>query len=128
MSMRNKPETEFAVLCHELADSLHWDLLLEVGEVLATWQFPRNPCSDTSSEAIRVRRIQDHRKAYLDYQGPISGNRGQVSRIDRGTYVLMEQKSDQWTICLNGKQLRGTYQLSAGRKPEDYWEWRRLDR
>lgn len=28
----------------------------------------------------------EHRRLYLDYEGPISGDRGSVRRVDAGTY------------------------------------------
>ena len=35
--------------------------------------------------------LPDHRLAYLDYEGPISGDRGSVTRWDRGTYDVEHQ-------------------------------------
>jgi len=32
--------------------------------------------------------LAPHRRAYLDYQGPISGGRGTVQRVDRGVVVI----------------------------------------
>jgi hypothetical protein len=32
--------------------------------------------------------LAPHRRAYLDYQGPISGGRGSVLRVDRGELVI----------------------------------------
>jgi hypothetical protein len=32
--------------------------------------------------------LANHRRAYLEYEGEISGNRGRVSRIEEGTYQI----------------------------------------
>lgn len=34
-------------------------------------------------------RIQPHRRAYLDYQGPVSGNRGLVTRLATGESPIL---------------------------------------
>jgi hypothetical protein len=43
-----------------------------------------------------------HRRAYLDYQGPISAGRGRVVRIDRGSVVVRLWRSDRavWDVCM----------------------------
>jgi hypothetical protein len=62
----------------------HWDLMLEVGEALRTWRLEGWP---ENGVQIRAEPIGDHRIAYLDYEGPVSGNRGRVQRRDEGTYA-----------------------------------------
>lgn len=51
-----------------------------------------------NGQSILAERIADHRWAYLEYQGPISGNRGVVSRVAKG--VITSQKHDEsiWRI------------------------------
>jgi hypothetical protein len=36
-------------------------------------------------------RLDDHRREYLDYQGAVSGGRGQVERIARGRCLRLEE-------------------------------------
>src|SRR5262245_61559573 len=69
---------------------LHWDLMLEEGETLATWRLSALPGRERL--VIPAERIGAHRLAYLDYEGPLSGNRGRVNRWDVGVYV-QEQES-----------------------------------
>jgi hypothetical protein len=103
----------FVVLHHNTSDGEHWDLCLEQDAILATWQLAENPqrLDTDNSQPIAARRIQDHRKLYLDYEGPISNNRGHVTRLDRGTYRLIEQFPTQWHFRLYGHYLNGTYDL-----------------
>jgi hypothetical protein len=67
----------------------HWDLMLELdsGELL-TWRLPGRPLSDLLSDKLPFMAVQlpNHRIAYLDYQGPVSGNRGRVERVASGFY------------------------------------------
>lgn len=62
----------------------HWDLMLEQDGVLITFEVARLP---SQAGPFQARRLVDHRLAYLDYEGQISGNRGSVIRLDRGYYA-----------------------------------------
>jgi hypothetical protein len=90
----------------------HWDLLLEFGAVLAAWELP---CplpaqQDTNSQtAGPLRRLADHRVLYLDYEGPIAGDRGHVTRVATGvhrTYIdalkTNPRSQSGWIIELTG--------------------------
>lgn len=102
----------FAILHHQLSDGEHWDLMLERGDALLTWQLPREPV-DRSALPMPARRIGDHRKAYLDYQGPVSGNRGRVRRVDSGTFEFEKLTDSLCVVALNGGRLRGSVRLRA---------------
>lgn len=72
----------FVILEHD-HPSLHWDLLLEVDGAAATWRLLARP---EPGRPIPAERLPDHRLLYLDYEGPVSGNRGQVKRVHSGTW------------------------------------------
>ena len=83
----SKPQPRFALLHHAM-DAVagrfdHWDLMLEHAGALVTFEVERLP---SEARPFHARRLADHRLAYLDYEGHISGNRGQVIRLDRGRY------------------------------------------
>lgn len=84
--------------------------MLEQGEVLLTWQLLKDP-ADVKNFPIPALRIQDHRKVYLEYEGPISGNRGLVSRIDKGTCEILQRTSSQYVFQLDGVRLKGQFSL-----------------
>ncbi len=108
---RNPMPNRFVILHHSVAGSEHWDLMLEHDDVLLTWQLAAEPVN-VSSLPIMARRIEDHRKAYLDYQGAISGGRGHVSRVDAGTMHLKEFTARRFLIRLDGLRLVGEFILS----------------
>ena len=83
---------------------LHWDFMLEHGGVLRTWRLHEFPNSGAHVEA---ERLADHRLAYLDYEGPVSGGRGEVVRRDRGRYETIEAGPGSLLVRLAGRQLRG---------------------
>ncbi len=80
--------SRFAILHHESPQGDHWDIMLENAGMLTTWSLPPQSVMAAPFSCTGV-RIPDHRIAYLDYEGPISDNRGTVRRVDRGTYVLV---------------------------------------
>src|SRR6188768_807681 len=78
----------FVILQHvtppESERRTHYDLMLEQDGKLLTWAIPERPRAGLKMAATR---LPDHRLSYLDYEGPISGNRGEVTRVDAGEYV-----------------------------------------
>ena len=96
----------FVILYHQkfFSEESHWDVMLEVGDVLRTWSLV--PLTKTSF-SVPAKRLPDHRLAYLDYEGEISGGRGTVKRVDTGTYTM----TDENTFHLDGEIFRGTLTL-----------------
>jgi hypothetical protein len=94
----------FVVLDHD-HPLPHFDLMLEVGPVLWTWRLERPPEAGPEQSA---ERIPDHRPHYLDYEGPVSGNRGRVLRRDEGTFVWLVQEEDRLELRLEGRGGNGT--------------------
>lgn len=96
----------FVILEHD-HPVLHWDLMLETGDVLKTWRLPAPPPVDGS----KAEPIGDHRRMYLDYEGPVSGNRGTVKRWDQGDYETVMQNATAWTVRLQGTKWQGIVSL-----------------
>jgi hypothetical protein len=94
----------FVVLEHDSPHGRHWDFMLEVGQSLATWALAQPP---DAPAPIAAKSLPDHRLAYLDYEGPISGGRGSVARWDQGIYQFESQGQDQIQVSLNGQRLIG---------------------
>jgi hypothetical protein len=126
--------SRFVLLLHECANGVpratHCDLMLESGDTLETWalaELPRDwqslPGIDGAiqfarSNSVTVERLADHRLAYLNYEGPVSGDRGSVRRLDAGTFSE-QQESHSYT--LNGQFIRGTIELQPIAGDESKW-------
>jgi hypothetical protein len=82
----------------------HWDFMLEAGDVLRTWRLTRAP---QYGEPVPAEPSFDHRPVYLDYEGPVSGNRGTVVRWDAGTFTWLEEAEDRVVLRLQGQRLLG---------------------
>lgn len=84
--------------------------MLEHGEGLLTWQLPCRPDS-LDRLPMPARRIADHRKAYLTYEGPVSKNRGAVRRVDAGRLVIQELSDRICRFQVQGDRLFGGFVL-----------------
>jgi len=93
----------FVVLTHDYP-VLHWDLMLEKKAALRTWRLAHEP---DGPGPIDAEELPDHRLAYLDYEGAVSGGRGTVRRFDRGEFMVVEETAARVVVELEGKLLRG---------------------
>jgi hypothetical protein len=98
----------FVVLEHD-HPQLHWDFMLEAEGVLRTWKLAAPPQAGPPIEATAS---FDHRLLYLEFEGPVRGNRGRVVAWDRGTYEEEAGSSaDRVVVRFHGQRLRGTVTL-----------------
>jgi hypothetical protein len=112
----------FVVLRHEMpagaVRASHWDLMLEQEGALRTWALDEAPRADADIDALE---LAVHRVAYLQYEGPVSGDRGHVTRWDEGEFQLVHESADEIELVLRGKQTGGVARLV--RHPDDPLHW-----
>jgi hypothetical protein len=104
----------YAILRHEGVEHPHFDLMFQTkpGGKLATFRAdvwrPTGP--------IAVERIGDHRLAYLTFEGKLSGDRGEVRRVEQGICRVEQQEKGIWRISLNPvpKDQEFTIQIAGG--------------
>jgi hypothetical protein len=111
--------SRFVILEHD-HPHLHWDFMLEAGDVLRTWRLPERP---RPGIAIRAESLGDHRKLYLDYEGPVSRERGRVTRWDTGTFTWLEDRAERIAIRLQGSRCSGDALLRRDPSGEWIFEW-----
>ena len=132
----------FVLLYHDCPPNYerpsHWDLMLESGDVLRTWaleQLPRDwqaaysrtaatyPNCPTLAVDNSVAALQqgDHRRDYLQLEGPLSGGRGLAVRVALGTYRSESKYSDSWHIVLATTELSAQVLLSRTDEDDEHW-------
>lgn len=84
---------ETAILSHTTATDVHHDWLIEDPTLthprandarLWTARVAPPPVQWATLRRFDLKPIPPHRRIYLDYQGPVSGNRGYVQRLAKG--------------------------------------------
>ena len=100
----------FALLHHSTAENqFHWDFLFEGPDACKTFSASQEVVEEaqkTGTLQCVVMPLVDHRLAYLDYEGPVSENRGFVKRLDFGTC-----QTNAETIHFQGQICKGTIDL-----------------
>jgi len=105
---------------HAVADGrgTHWDLMLEQNGVLRTWALADEPGDESRTKA---EQLPDHRLAYLDYEGPVSGNRGVVSQRDSGQYETLAESAERLELRLVGSPAARYLSLTADAGPDGHF-------
>jgi bifunctional non-homologous end joining protein LigD len=114
------------------ATSDHYDLRLQVGDVLKSWAVPKGPSLDPAEKRLAV-ETEDHPLEYVDFEGVIpEGEYGGGPMIvwDRGTWAPMDDidkslKSGAFKFRLAGEKLHGGWMLARlkGRPGEKKTNW-----
>jgi hypothetical protein len=116
----------------------HWDFMLEVRGALRTWALSALPagwraaqlrtqelcfgCAPAATvDEVVAEPLDDHRLEYLEYEGPVSGDRGRVLRIDSGIYATESHTSPCWRLALAGRYLQGIVELRRTGADQSQW-------
>jgi hypothetical protein len=114
----------FVLLRHECPPGYgkpsHWDLMLEAGDKLQTWNlFDLPPAWKDPDSLDKTAGYSgpcfsevDHRTDFLEFEGPLSNDRGHVTRVDRGEYIERESTPEVVGFDLMGERLRGFVRLN----------------
>jgi DNA ligase D-like protein (predicted 3'-phosphoesterase) len=129
-------EPVFVVQRHD-ASSLHFDLRLQVGDVLASWAVPKGPSLDPRDKRL-AHRTEDHPLDYADFEGVIGEGQygaGSVVVWDTGTLEnLTEEDGDVVPLAealeaghvkvrLHGEKLTGAFALTHTEMGGDESNW-----
>jgi DNA ligase D-like protein (predicted 3'-phosphoesterase) len=95
------------------ATHLHWDLRLEMNGVLKSWAVPKEPSGELGVKRLAV-QVDDHPIEYAKFKGTIPEGQygaGTVKIWDHGNYELLECTENKISFVLNGRKLKGKYEL-----------------
>ena len=89
---------QYVILHHDGIPEPHFDLMFETlpGSDLATWRSHVWPIEGPTP----ITRLKDHRRLYLSYEGNLTGHRGWVQQLARGTCSVEIEENAVWTIQL----------------------------
>ncbi len=112
--------SRFVVQLHD-ATTLHFDLRLEIGDVLRSWAVPKGPSLDPAVRRLAV-PVEDHSLSAGEFEGVHEGSSrgtGAVIIWDEGTAELGSDDPDHLSFVLDGHKLHGRFGLT--RTGEDQW-------
>ncbi len=112
-------DCRFVVQEHTTAEGVHWDLMLEQGDVLTTFRLEQEPVQVLAHE-VRAVKIFDHPLRFLTYEGPVQKGTGKVRIVDSGACRCRSRNDDLLVFELNGTLLKGDFSLTR----RDDIEWR----
>jgi hypothetical protein len=109
--------SRFVVLAHNHPEP-HFDFMLEAEGELLTWRlsvWPPDLSAAQPEVSLQATPLPPHRLAYLEYEGPVSDNRGVVRRVEAGTFDWVNRASDFREIFLYRES--GTCHVQIERRP-----------
>ena len=92
--------------------------MLEHHRALLTWQLPS---PDLCTLPLQARRIANHRLAYLEYEGPLTGDRGAVTRVEAGRVTIRDLNDTLCAFDLSGGRFEGAFRLELADASEGHW-------
>jgi len=104
------------------AKRLHWDLRLEMDNVLKSWALPKG--APMEGERRLAVQVEDHPVEYAAFEGIIpEGNygAGEVMIWDNGTFDTESRKEKKIIVNIHGKKLKGRYCLLHFKPNEKNW-------
>jgi bifunctional non-homologous end joining protein LigD len=112
--------SRFVVSLHD-ATTLHFDLRVQIGEVLRSWAVPKGPSLDPAVRRLAV-PVADHSLSAGDFEGVHAGasrGTGAVIVWDEGGAEITREEPDHLSVVLDGRKLRGRFGLT--RTGEQSW-------
>ncbi len=104
------------------ARKLHFDLRLEMNNVLKSWAIPKEPLNKKGIKRLAV-QVEDHDLDYANFEGTIPEGfygAGKVEIWDKGTYELEKLEEGKIVFKIYGEKLKGKFCLIKLKK-ENYW-------
>ena len=105
--------SRFVVQLHD-ATTLHFDLRLQIGDVLRSWAVPKGPSLDPRTRRLAV-PVDDHDLAAGDFEGVHEGSRrgsGAVIIWDEGAAEIVTDQPAHLSFILHGAKLTGGFALT----------------
>jgi len=97
------------------AKRLHFDLRLEIDDVLKSWAVPKGPSMNPGERRLAI-MVQDHPMDYADFEGTIPEGiygAGAVVIWDKGRFEIAAGSllEGRLVLVLQGKKLKGEFSL-----------------
>jgi hypothetical protein len=100
-----RPSWPTVQLQHTLPDGtahIDWMIAADPSEQadLITFRCPGRIDELAAGTSLALQRIQDHRRTYLGYEGPIDGGRGSVCQVGKGQVTAWSGDQSRWRLSV----------------------------
>jgi DNA ligase D-like protein (predicted 3'-phosphoesterase) len=105
--------SRFVVQLHD-ATTLHFDVRLQIGDVLRSWAVPKGPSLDPAVRRLAV-PVEDHTLEAGEFEGVHEGPRrgsGAVIIWDEGAAEILRDEPGHLSFALHGQKLTGRFGLT----------------
>ena len=106
----SKNTTRFVIQKHSKGGNVHWDLMIEQDNALATWRLDAPP-EKLAGNTAAAEKIFDHELRFLTYEGPVNNGKGTVCIADSGRCDIQINHDDRITGVFEGKCVMGEFSL-----------------
>ncbi len=93
--------------------------MIEVDGGLRTWELDGIPAVNLT---VHATALPDHRLHYLEYEGSLTDQRGEVRQFDAGVYEVVCEQQDKLVIRLAGRQLQCQIALKRDSEAPTIWQ------
>jgi hypothetical protein len=107
---KNDNMTRFVIQKHSKANDVHWDLMIEQADALATWRIDVSP-EELTGNTISAEKIFDHELRFLTYEGPVNNGKGSVCIADSGICRIRTNDDDRVVGVFDGECVKGEFCL-----------------
>jgi len=102
---------------------LHWDLRLEMNNVLKSWAMPKKPINKSGVKRLLI-ETEDHTLEFADFEGEIPKDQygaGIIKIFDKGTYEIQDYKEgEKFVIDIEAKELKGIFIIIKIKKEREW--------
>ncbi len=107
------------------AKKLHFDLRLEMDDVLKSWAVPKGPSMNPKEKRLAI-MVEDHPLDYATFEGIIPEGMygaGAVAIWDKGTFEFQGRnlQTGRLDIIFHGKKLKGAFALARMSGKDKEW-------
>lgn len=108
--MEEAAQTRFVIHKHTLSGQIHWDLMIEYGDILKTWRI-ENPPQILAIQKTKATPIFDHDKKFLTYQGSVNNGKGTVEIVENGLCTVKTIEENEINIKFDSNKLKGQFKF-----------------
>ena len=100
----------------------HFDWMFAHGDSLLTWATDSLP-SKTSPSVLPAIQLPNHRIHYSPFQGSLSVDRGELERVETGSFELVRANDEHYEFAVTGDRIGIVLLQKIHLGVDATWDW-----